>query len=87
MSHAFIKPDHIDAENAENTHLFNVEKRSDKKYIVRSTAYCGNVKRKRECRFSFKETDNEARTHAADLENGSDSVCGGCVAHLYSDDD
>ena len=86
MAHVFISPEDINAEDAENIHIFKALK-TIYGYKLEAKGCCGNVEYKPDAAFTPRDTRSDVRLFAAYLENQGAKVCGTCVSRLYSDDD
>ena len=93
--YAFFTAEYIDAEDAKNVHIFEGHYNRDTNTFSRSGNFscCGNCnlvskakwnKVAAEC--SDKETRKKAREIAKNYEDCGITVCGKCVARLYSDE-
>ena len=91
--YAFFTSQDIDAEDAKNIHIFEGHyNREDETFLCAKKSCCGNcglvsnaewAKVAAEC--SDTETRKKARAIAKDYEDRGITVCGKCVAKLYSD--
>ena len=92
--YAFYTAEYIDAEDAKNVHIFEGHYNREDKAFRRfgNESCCGNCgliakpywdKVAAEC--SDEETRKKARELAKDYEDRGITVCGRCVARLYSD--
>ena len=92
----FIEPKYIDAENARNIHIFEVEYDTEKKeaYINSSNneSCCGNCIAKIPGKYlviaagnSLEERRRDARRLAKEYEDTGKTVCGQCVSTFYSE--
>ena len=95
IDYAFCKSKYIDAEGAENIHVFEGHYDRNNNTFSRSEEYscCGNcipvpgVKYDSvAAEYSDKETRKKAREIAKNYEDNGITVCGRCVARLYSDE-
>ena len=85
-----IPPEYIDGYKdgeVKNVHIFNCS-HADDWWHVTETARCRGVQRRRWKEFEkyIKTSAEEMRRQAVDVENKErETVCGQCVATLYSD--
>ena len=93
--YAFYEPQYIDAEDAKNVHIFEGHYNRDKNTFSRSGKFscCGNCSlvsnakwSKVAAEYSDEETRKTARAIAKNYEDRGITVCGQCVARLYSDE-
>ena len=92
--YAFYKPQYIDAEDAKNIHIFEGHyNREDKTFLCAKKSCCGNCGRVSDAKWSEvaaecsdEETRKTARAIAKNYEDRGITVCGQCVARLYSDE-
>ena len=93
--YAFCKSQYIDAEDAKNIHLFEGHYHRDENTFSPAGRFsccgkCSTVSDVKYCAVaaecSDEETLKKAREIAKNYEDHGTTVCGQCVARLYSDD-
>ena len=93
ISYCFVEPQYIIAENAKNIHLFEgyFDPLTGHFELSKNESCCGNCRCKpHSYQFYAGCSDEETREHAREVvkwdEDHGKSVCGRCVATLYSDE-